>query len=295
MTWAAEKLRGNAAAPILTPPKNTTGIRSRISWGNQVKSRQHRVSIFACALVLAGVYAPPAVSQTAEVKEKPPMYTYVSNWVLPRARWADLEKGSAATNKVMEQAMDGGTLVGYGRDETLVHTADGATQDAWWSSMSMAGLMNVLDEIYKSGNATTSVLGAATKHWDGIYVSRYYNWHPGAKRGAFTHIASYKLKADAPDDAVDVMSKNFIVPLMEKLLADGTLLEYEIDEETIHTEAPGTFWLDFICVNADGLDKVNAALGATFKANAFAGPALFSMVDFSAHRDELMRTNAAYK
>jgi len=47
--------------------------------------------------------------------------------------------------------------------------------------------------------------------------------------------------------------------------------------------------------NAEGLDKVNAALQAVMKGNPLGGPAIESMVDFSAHRDELARTNATYK
>jgi len=161
--------------------------------------------------------------------------------------------------------------------------------------MSMAGLLNVLDQFYKSGSATSTVLSSATKHWDSIYVSRYYNWHAGSWKDVYTRGSSYKLKADAPADAVDVLSKNLFVPLMEKLLADGTLHEYEVDIQAIHTEAPGTFYLFFITANAEGLDKVNAALRDAMKANPLGGLAFDSMVDFTPHRDELTRTNATYK
>ena len=56
----------------------------------------------------------------------------------------------------------------------------------------------------------------------------------------------YKLKPDVSDHAIETLSKSFIVPILEKLLADGSLIEYEIDTEAIHTEAPGTFWVDVI-------------------------------------------------
>jgi hypothetical protein len=105
--------------------------------------------------------------------------------------------------------------------------------------MSMAGLLNVLEQFYQSGSATSPVLASATKHWDSIYVSRYYNWHSGTWKDVYTHGASYKLKADAPEDAVETLSKNLIVPLLEKMLADGVIHEYEVDTEAIHTEAPG--------------------------------------------------------
>jgi hypothetical protein len=248
-----------------------------------------------CALAVTAAFAIPANAQAAEVKEKAPMYTYVSNWVIPRARWADMEKAGPANDKVFEKALASGMLIGYGRDSNLVHQPDDSTQDTWWSSMSMAGLLNALDEIYKSGSATSPVLSSATKHWDSIYVSRFYNWQSGSWRGCYTHGSSYKLKADAPDDAVATLSKNLIVPLLEKLLADGTLHEYEVDVQAVHTESPGTFWIIYIPANAEGIDKVNAALTEAMKANPLGGPAFGSMIDFAPHRDSLARTDATYK
>ncbi len=247
----------------------------------------------AACVALAGVT--PAGVQAAEVKEKPPMYSYVAEWVMPRARWADMEKASNANQKILEQAVASGTLVGFGNDMSLIHTAEGATHDNWWSSMSMAGLFNVLDEIYKSGSAVSPTLANATKHWDGLYVSRFYNWRPGSYTGVYTHVGSYKLKADAPNDAVETLSKAAIVPLLEKLVADGAVIEYEVDEEAIHTENPGTFWIDYITKTAEGLDKVNAAVIEMFKTSPLTGPAFGSMVDFSTHRDYLSRTTATYK
>ena len=52
----------------------------------------------------------------------------------------------------------------------------------------------------------------------------------------------YKLKADAPNDAVDTLAKSAIVPMMEKMLANGTIVEYEIDTEADPHAAPGTFY-----------------------------------------------------
>ena len=249
----------------------------------------------ACMAAFLATGAPSATAQTAEVKEKPPMYSYLANWTLPRAQWAEMEKANASTEKVTASALAKGTLVGYGNDMTIVHTEDGNTHDDWWSSMSMSGVLNVLDDMFKSGNATSAVLEAATKHSDGIYVSRYYNWHPGTYAGAYTRVGVYKLKADAPANAVDTLAKSFIVPMLEKLLADGALVEYEVDVESIHTESPNMFYVDAIARNAEGLDKLNAALADAIKSNPMAGQAFTSMVDSSAHHDGLMRTNVTYK
>jgi hypothetical protein len=51
----------------------------------------------------------------------------------------------------------------------------------------------------------------------------------------------------------------------------------------------------YLAANAEGIDKVNAAIRESLKANPLHGPAFGSMVDFSAHRDYLVRTNATYK
>lgn len=260
-----------------------------------MKGKLGRVFAGLCALAMAAVWAAPASAQMSEVKEKPPMYSYLGNWNIPRAQWAEMAKASAADQQILDKAIASGTIVAYGNDVNLVHQPDGDTHDDWWSAMSMAGVLNVLDQFYKSGGTTSPVLASATKHWDNLFVSRYYNWHAGSFKDVYTHGSSYKLKADAPDDAVEMLSKNLVVPLMEKMLAEGTIHEYEIDTEAIHTEAPGTFWIFYITANAEGLDKVNAALRERLKANPLGGPAFNSMVDYSQHRDYLSRTNATYK
>ncbi|MBV9316383.1 MAG: hypothetical protein JOZ34_02880, partial [Gammaproteobacteria bacterium] len=94
--------------------------------------------VTACAALAAlGAVSAPAGAQNAEVKEKPRLYTYQSNWALPRARWADIAKDNAAGNqKILAPALADGTIVGYGDDETLVHTAEGYTHDNWWQATS---------------------------------------------------------------------------------------------------------------------------------------------------------------
>jgi len=247
------------------------------------------------AIAMLAVCAAPASAQKSDMKEKPALYTYVANWTLPRAQWADMAKSNADDAKVLDKALSNGTIVGYGSDENLVHSPDGATHDGWWSATSMAGVLNVLNQFYQSGTVTSSVLSSATKHWDGIYVSHHYNWHSGAYKGAYSRVEAYKLKADAPDDAVEILSKNLIAPLLEKLLADGTVLEYEIDTEAVHTEDPGMFWIVFVTPTAEGQDKVLAAIRETTKSNPLLGPAFDSMVGSSAHRDYLNLSEGTYK
>jgi hypothetical protein len=246
--------------------------------------------------IMGALYLPSSAvhAQSAEVKDKPPLYTYEAEWDLPRAKWADMDKARAG-NTVTAHAFAGGTLVGYGSDETVVHTAEGYTHDAWFSSMSMAGLLETLSDLMQGGSTTTAVFASATKHQDQVFSSRYYAWKSGSWKGAYTHAAMYKLKDSAPDDAIDIVAKSFIVPLFEKLLADGSIIEYEIDEQAVHTDSPALFFLVYITPTAEGQDRVNKALGESIKANPLASPAFGSMVDFSAHRDYLVRGDVTYK
>ena len=260
-----------------------------------MNGKMWKVVATLCALAMSTVWAGQAGAQASDVKEKPALYTYVADWNIPRERWADMEKSYAPNQKMLDKAIADGTIVGYGNDVTLVHQGDGITHDDWWSAMSMAGLLNVLDQLEKSSDSATSVLASATNHFDNVYVSRYYNWHPGAVKDGYTYEAIYRLKPDAPNDAVETLSKKLVVPLLEKLFADGTLREYEVDTQAIHTEAPGSFTIVYLASNAESLDKVNAALDAASKADPLGGVAFGAMVDISAHHDNLDRSNATYK
>jgi hypothetical protein len=258
-------------------------------------NRKH-CGIFAvvCALAMMAASALPARAQD-EPKEKPPMYSYVGFWNIPRAQWADMDKNTAADQKVLDKALADGAIVAYGSDLNLVHTADGMTHDDWWSGMSLAAVLNVLDKFYKAGTPTAPVLASSTKHSDGIFVSRYYNWRPGTYKGAYTRVGYYKLKPDLPEHALETLSKSYIVPMLEKLLADGSIVEYEIDTEAIHNEAPGAFWIDVISPNAEGLDKLSATLMNAAKTNPLSSSAFQSMVDSAAHRDNLSTSTVTYK
>lgn len=254
-------------------------------------------SVFAglCGLLMLSLASIQSVAQTPEVKEKPALYSYVANWQIPRAQWGAMEKDNEANKAILDKAVADGTLVGYGNDENLVHSADGETHDSWWASMSMAGLIKVLDQFSAAGGPTSPVLASATKHWDLIFVSKYYNWKPGAYKTAYVHVSSYKLKADAPDDAIEMLSKNLVVPMLEKLLADGSIREYEVDTEAIHTGAPDNFWIVYVASSPDGLDKVTAAITGSLKDHPFAGPAFGAMTVSGAHRDELLKGEGTYK
>ena len=76
-------------------------------------------SVFAglCVLAASVVCSAPARAQSSESKEKPPMYSYVSNWNIPRAQWGEMGKAGTANQKILEKAIADGSIVAYGDDE----------------------------------------------------------------------------------------------------------------------------------------------------------------------------------
>ena len=279
-TLGTLRVRSSTPQTITRVSRHRPVPEGGVNTSDYVSTRDFLMKEMLPTLIIAAAWATPTSAQSAKIEERPPMYTIVASWELDKA-FVDTNKAFAAS-----------ALIGYGTNETLLHQIDGSTHAMWWSAMSMAAVLNVLEEVHKT---SAPLLNRATKHWDGIYVSRFYNWHPGSSHGAYTQATSFRLKAGAPDDAVAVLCKSIFVPLFEKLLADGTLIEYEVDVQAEHTEAPDTFWISVITAKAEGLDKVNAAIAETFNTNPLVGPTFGSAVDFAVHRDYLYRTEATYR
>jgi hypothetical protein len=254
-----------------------------------------KFSLVVSGLLALCAWAGPANAQTSAVKEKPPIYWYLANWQFPRAQWSAVEKSNADDAKMLDKAVADGLVTAYGFDDNLVHSADGATHDQWWGATSLGGVFDMLAQFYKAGTPTSSVFESATKHWDDVWVTRYYDWHPGSYKDAYTFVATYRLKPTAPDDALDVLSKNLIGPLLEKLLSDGSIHEWEVDTQALHTDAPGEFFIVYMAQKPEAMDKVNAAIAEMEKTSPLNGPAFDSMVDFSTHRDFLFRSTTRFK
>jgi hypothetical protein len=88
------------------------------------------------------------------------------------------------------------------------------------------------------GGSSSPLLVSSTGHWDQVFLSRFYNWKAGSWKGAYRYTATHELKPEwpNPDEALRTLS-TFDVPLFEKLLADGTIVEYELDRELVRKTA----------------------------------------------------------
>ncbi|HTY61639.1 MAG TPA: hypothetical protein VMG30_05225 [Acidobacteriota bacterium] len=244
---------------------------------------------FAALIILAmsAVRTAPAGAQITGVKEKPPMYSYIAVWNIPRAQWAARENQAAAARKILDRAISDRTIVAYGFDENPLH-------DTFWLAMSRAGLQSVADQFHKAGITTASPAGT-TPPAPSILVSRYYNWHVGLWKNAYVHVGIYKLRPDAPPGVVDTLSQNFFAPPLEKMLSDGAIFEWETDTYADPKDAPGTILIAYLSDTEEGLNKAGKAVQETLKSQPLKGPAFDSLVDVGASRDVVVRSYAVYK
>jgi hypothetical protein len=239
-------------------------------------------------LVIFAIRAMPTAAQSMEIKARPPMYSYIAVWNIPRDQWAARENQAASARKILDRAISDGTIVAYGFDGNPLH-------DTFWLAMSRAGLQKVLDQFNKIGISATPAPAGATAPPVSILVSRYYNWHAGTWQNAYVHVGIYKFRSDAPPDVVDALSKNFFAPALERMLAEGAIFEWETDTYADPRDSPGTFLIAYLSSTAEGLDKANSALQKILKSRPLNGPAFDSLVDMSASRDVVVRSYAVYK
>jgi len=80
------------------------------------------------------------------------------------------------------------------------------------------------------------------------------------------------------------------------MLADGTIVEYEIAREMFHTtDSRAQIQFSFVMPSAEGLDKFRAALGGALSKNSLIGPAFGSMMVNFTPQPDYVRVNATYK
>jgi len=207
-------------------------------------------------IVLAVVLVPAALPQ---MEPTPVVYTYVSQFQVPRAHWAAYSEDTEKTVvPIVEKMTADGTILSWSTFEQVIHTPDGYTHGAAWSSTSISGLMKVLDEIRKSGPRPGQI--AATKHEDLLMQSTMYR--VGSGTPAYLRVICSNAKADKPGEYTATLKK-LLVPTFEEQLKKGVATFYGVDEQYVNTAAPSTRCVVINYPNAEGMDKWAAAINTT--------------------------------
>ncbi len=214
------------------------------------------VAVGLMLVTLAVIRSPIAYSQ---MESAPMVYTFVSQFQVPRANWAqyseDIEKMFVP---VAEKMLADGNIVSWSTFEQVVHTPDGYTHGSAWSSKSLAGLMKVLDEVRKAGPRPGQI--AATKHED--YLMRSSMYQPGSGTPTYLRVVCSMAKADKPD-AYAAMLKKLLVPTFLEQVKQGAATYYGLDEQYVNNAAQSLRCLVIDYPNAEGMDKWATAINAT--------------------------------
>jgi hypothetical protein len=219
---------------------------------------------------------------------KPPVYTYIAEWDVPRAQWAEMTKLDDQDRSVMDQLVAEGTLTGYGAFTNLIHQEGEPTHGTWFTATSEGNLLKALEALYARPGLTTAPVQGASKHWDYILVSRVYNQHPGKSEAGYLAGDQWVVKPGQMQAYNDLI-KHELVPLYEKLLADGVITSYAVNTEDFHTGKLGQVIEYFTTADAASFDKASKAVDEAFEKNPALIGALQSMVDREGHRDFLTR------
>lgn len=219
-----------------------------------------RLIVVAVGLMaaVAIVLLPTAFSQMEQAQ---PVYTYVSQFQVPRANWAQYAEDTEKTFvPVAEKLMADGTLVSWSTFETIVHTPEGYTHGAAWSSNSIAGLMKVLDEVRKAGPRQGQI--ASTKHEDYLMQSTMHMASSGSGTSGYLRVVCSMAKADKPEDYAAALKK-YLWPTFDEQFKKGVATSVGIDLQYVNTSAPSLRCVVVTYPNAESIDKWAAAINAT--------------------------------
>ena len=212
------------------------------------------------AVAVLVLVAPVALPQMDQAQ---PIYTYVSEFQIPRAQWAQFAEDTEKTaNPVFERLFADGTIVSWGNFENIVHTPDGMTHGTWWQAANLVGVTRVLDELRKGGPRPSQI--AATKHEDALLRSVYFR--AAAVSGPGTGYLRVNCTLTQPGKADDFVAtiKKHLVPTFEDQFKKGVATYYGMDEQYVQT-GPGSLRCTVATFSsAENMNKWADAVAATF-------------------------------
>lgn len=118
-----------------------------------------------------------------------------------------------------------------------------------------------------------------------------YGFRPGATRNGYLWVGHFVIKPDHTQDWIQVFG-TFIRPALDGLLAEGTVVAYQLDTEFVHT-ATGANTLSYAYITAapDGIDKVRAAINAAEAKNTAIAGAIGPLEEPTGHYDSLAQVS----
>jgi hypothetical protein len=128
----------------------------------------------------------------------------------------------------------------------------------------------------------------ASKHWDQILTGRIYNYRPGTSTNGYLTWSTWQVRPGQMQ-AYSELTKKVVVPVLDKLVAEGAITSYGELTEDYHQQKPGLVYDYFTVPDTTALDKVNKAFDDLFEQNTALGDAFRALTIPEGHRDYLTR------
>jgi hypothetical protein len=230
----------------------------------------------------------------AQQQEEPPTFTFVSEWAVQRAQWADWVAYQDKNLKpIFDKLLADGTIISWGTYVTIVHDESGITHGSWYEANSIAAIERVLGEIAKLG--TNPLISTATKHRDYLMRSPLRRANAASGSNGYLWVNANQVQPGKGREWREMFDK-YSKPVYDELLANGTILAYWIDVEQVHTDNPNWRYVVYVSPNADALAKVSAAFEAAAQkrgadANRGISRSFADITVAGMHRDFLARVS----
>jgi len=197
-------------------------------------------------------------------------------------------KADEQDRPVLDKLVANGTLVGYGAYTNLIHQEGEPTHGTWFTATSEGNLLKALEAIYAQPGLTTAPVQGASKHWDLILTGSIYNSRPGTSNGGYLTWSQWEVKPGEMHSYSE-LTKSALVPILEKLLVEGSITSYGTLTEDYHQGKLGVIYEYFTVPDAASLDKANKAFDDAFSNNPALGDAVRALTNREGHRDYLTR------
>jgi hypothetical protein len=229
-----------------------------------------RLSIILSMLVL-GALTMPSRAAAQQPPQQPPgqlVFTYVTQWNVPRAQWADMGKVFADLKPTVNRLVDDGTLTGYGFFENLVRTENSGTHGVWIEAGSISGILQALAALQPKTTASPVLVNA--KEHDEFLRSTTNGSKSGTFQNGYLWVASFPMKQGHAADWNNVFGR-VVKPVLDQLLADGTLAGYRYEGTLIHHSEGSWSTYAYFGLSSDASDHVETAMRAALGANLGSG------------------------
>ena len=203
---------------------------------------------------------------------------------------------------VLQKQMADGNLVAYGVDTDTLHRSGEGNADAWYVTPNWSTYEKVskaIDEAQRRNAVVLQPLMAATdpdKHVDMVMRSQFTKQKtPPAGKLPYTSVSVTLLKPGKGQEYRDLFEK-YSKPLLDKLVDNGVIYSYSLDQEVQHSSPPNTRWLVMSMDSLGAMDKIDETFKAAFQELGEEGRAAYrrsfdGIVDGPSHRDFLLQAH----